>query len=91
MTGCPNGCARPYTAEVGLVGRSLDSYSIYLGGSPLGTRVGQLYRDNVKRGAIAAVLEPLFQRFRTEGQPGESFGDFCHRIGLEQLEGVAAG
>ncbi|WP_027882618.1 NADPH-dependent assimilatory sulfite reductase hemoprotein subunit [Meiothermus rufus] len=91
MTGCPNGCARPYTAEVGLVGRSLDSYSIYLGGSPLGTRLGRLYRDNVKRGAIVAVLEPLFQRFRTEGQPGESFGDFCHRIGLEQLEGVAAG
>ncbi len=91
MTGCPNGCARPYTAEVGLVGRSLDSYSIYLGGSPLGTRVGQLYRDNVKRGAIAAVLEPLLRRFQVEGQPGESFGDFCHRIGLEQLEGIAAG
>ncbi|MBO0139528.1 sulfite reductase subunit beta, partial [Vibrio sp. Vb2736] len=43
MTGCPNGCARPYSAEVGLVGRSLNSYTLYLGGSPLGTRLGQVY------------------------------------------------
>ncbi|MCV4677091.1 sulfite reductase subunit beta, partial [Escherichia coli] len=49
MTGCPNGCARPYSAEVGLVGRSLNSYTVYLGGSHLGTRLGQVYLDNVKR------------------------------------------
>lgn len=85
MTGCPNGCARPYSAEVGLVGRSLNSYTLYLGGSPLGTRLGQVYLDNVRREEIAAKLEPLLEAYKLERQEGEAFGDYCHRVGVKTL------
>lgn len=85
MTGCPNGCARPYSAEVGLVGRSLNSYTLYLGGSPLGTRLGQVYLDNVRREEIAAKLEPLLEAYKLERQQGEAFGDYCHRVGVKTL------
>jgi sulfite reductase (ferredoxin) len=86
MTGCPNGCARPYSAEVGLVGRSLNSYTIYLGGSHLGTRLGQVYLDHVKREDVADKLEPILAYYKQERLEGEAFGDFCHRIGLEVLK-----
>jgi sulfite reductase (ferredoxin) len=89
MTGCPNGCARPYTAEIGLVGRSLNSYTIYLGGSPLGTRLGEVYLDNVKREEIVARLEPILLLYQRERNPGESFGDFCHRLGSATLQHLA--
>lgn len=85
MTGCPNGCARPYSAEVGLVGRSLNSYTLYLGGSPLGTRLGQVYLDNVRREEIAARLEPLLEAYKLERLEGEAFGDYCHRVGVKTL------
>lgn len=85
MTGCPNGCARPYSAEVGLVGRSLNSYTLYLGGSPLGTRLGQVYLDNVKREEIARRLEPLLEAYKLERLEGEAFGDYCHRVGVKTL------
>ena len=85
MTGCPNGCARPYSAEVGLVGRSLGSYTLYLGGSPLGTRLGEVYLDNVKREEIPARLEPLLTAYKHERQGGEAFGDYCHRVGVGTL------
>ncbi|GIW32095.1 MAG: sulfite reductase subunit beta [Meiothermus sp.] len=83
MTGCPNGCARPYTAEIGLVGRSLNSYTIYLGGSPLGDRLGEVFLDNVKREDIAARLEPALMAYRQQRRENESFGEFCHRVGIE--------
>jgi sulfite reductase (ferredoxin) len=89
MTGCPNGCARPYTAEIGLVGRSLNSYTIYLGGSSLGNRLGELYLDNVKREEIVSSLEPVFALYQRERKPGESFGDFCYRIGIVALQQLA--
>lgn len=89
MTGCPNGCARPYTAEIGLVGRSLNSYTIYLGGSPLGTRLGEVYLDNVKREEIVVRLEPILLLYQRERNPGESFGDFCHRLGSATLQHLA--
>jgi sulfite reductase (ferredoxin) len=85
MTGCPNGCARPYSAEIGLVGRSLNSYAVYLGGSPLGTRLAREYLDNVPREAVAAALKPLLEHYRDARAPSESFGDFCDRIGIETL------
>jgi sulfite reductase (ferredoxin) len=88
-TGCPNGCARPYTAEIGIVGASLNMYSIYLGGTPLGTRLAQLFAQNVKREQIAGKLRPLFQRFREERNPSEGFGDFCHRVGMEELRKIS--
>jgi sulfite reductase (ferredoxin) len=81
VTGCPNGCARPYTAEIGIVGQSVDLYSIYAGGSPLGTRLATLLAHNVRRGEIAGRLEPLFAAYAAGRAPGESFGDWAARRG----------
>jgi sulfite reductase (ferredoxin) len=86
MTGCPNGCARPYSAEVGLVGRSLNSYTIYLGGSHLGTRLGQVYLDNIKREDIPGRLEPILAAYKVERHSDEAFGDYCNRLGIEKLK-----
>ena len=86
-TGCPNGCARPYTAEIGIVGQSINLYSIYLGGSPLATRLNRLYSHNIKHEEIAAQLRPLFDEWARERQPAEAFGDFWFRKhGAEHLE-----
>ncbi len=79
MTGCPNGCARPYTAEIGFVGRSLGLYEIWLGGDATGTRLNRLYKDGVKDHDIAGLLRPLFDRFAAERSEGERFGDWCAR------------
>lgn len=79
MTGCPNGCARPYSAEIGLVGRGKTSYDIMLGGSRLGTRLAQTLALNVKRGDVVDTLKPILTRFRDERIGEESFGDWCTR------------
>jgi sulfite reductase (NADPH) hemoprotein beta-component len=84
MTGCPNGCARPYLAEIGFVGKAPGRYQIWLGGNHLSTRLNRLYRDNVKEAEIVAELKPLFDRFAGERLPGEGFGDFSHRVVLSQ-------
>ncbi|MGA2032232.1 MAG: NADPH-dependent assimilatory sulfite reductase hemoprotein subunit [Thermoguttaceae bacterium] len=85
MTGCPNGCSRPYNAEVGLVGRTAGRYAIYLGGRRLGNRLGVLYRDGVPLERIVATLIPVLLYFRHNRNSGESFGDFCARKGPEEL------
>ena len=85
ITGCPNGCARPYTAEIGIVGRSVDLYDIDLGASPLGTRLGSVFAGNVSRAEIARRLRPALAFYAESRQPEESFGDFCHRVGFEAL------
>jgi sulfite reductase (ferredoxin) len=85
VTGCPNGCARPYTAEIGLVGQSVNLYRIYLGASPMGTRLGTPFADNVPRSEIVARLQPVFTRYAEQRGSGESFGDFCHRVGVATL------
>jgi len=79
MTGCANGCARPYNADVGLVGRNAGKYTIYLGGRVLGDRLAFLYRDLVPLDSIPAALAPLFVDFKRGALPGEAFGDFCVR------------
>ena len=84
MTGCPNGCARPYTAEIGLVGKAPGKYQLYLGGNQAGTRLGQLYQESVKNEDLANVLRPLFARFARERQESERFGDFSHRVLLPE-------
>ena len=83
MTGCPNGCARPYTAEIGIVGQSPRLYSIYLGGSPLATRMAQLYSHNIPLEKIGETLRPLLAAWAEERAEGETFGDYCHRVGVE--------
>jgi sulfite reductase (ferredoxin) len=85
VTGCPNGCARPYTAEIGIVGRSGDTYVLYLGGSHLGTRLGVAVADLVPSKEIVTKVYPVLVAFRAERQNGEHFGDFCHRLGAERI------
>ena len=79
MTGCPNGCARPAVAEVGVVGRTKNSYDLYLGGGPRGDRLASLYQEKVKLDDIPGVLRPLLERWKNEGLADESFGDFFVR------------
>ncbi|MCI0397668.1 MAG: NADPH-dependent assimilatory sulfite reductase hemoprotein subunit [Chloroflexi bacterium] len=80
MTGCPNGCARPYVADLAFVGRSADKYVIYVGGRRDGTRLNRPYQDLVPRDELVATIRPLLVHFSQARQPGESFGDFCHRV-----------
>jgi sulfite reductase (NADPH) hemoprotein beta-component len=82
ITGCPNGCARPYLAEIGLVGKAPGRYNLHLGGDARGQRLNQLYRENIDEAAILEALEPLFASFARERQPGEGFGDFVVRAGV---------
>ena len=97
MTGCPNGCARPYNSDIGLVGRSATknadgtpgpgTYTIFLGGRTIGDRLNVEFKDYVPFDRIVAELVPVFVRFKAERRRGESFGDFCHRVGVEELAG----
>ncbi len=79
MTGCPNGCARPYVAELGFVGRAPGKYNVWLGGSHAGERLGYVYRESVKSDDLPALVHALLSAFRDERQPGESFGDWSFR------------
>ncbi len=79
MTGCPNGCARPFMAEIGFVGRAPNKYQLYLGGNESATRLNRLYKENVKNEDIINELKPLFTRFAAERHPGERFGDWSTR------------
>jgi sulfite reductase (NADPH) hemoprotein beta-component len=81
MTGCPNGCARPYLAEIGLVGRSPGIYNLYLGGAFDGTRMNKLYRKDVDGDAIVAALAPLLREYAERRSPDERFGDYAIRAG----------
>ena len=83
MTGCPNGCARPAVAEVGVVGRTKSTYDVYVGGGPRGDRLATLYREKVTFDEISVVLGPLFDRWEAEGDNDESFGDFMTRVGVQ--------
>jgi sulfite reductase (ferredoxin) len=85
MTGCPNGCARPYQSDIGLVGRSGDKYVIYLGGHVLGHRLNFPFLDLVPRGDIVPALVPVLEHFKSERLGDELFGDYCVRKGVEQL------
>ena len=85
MTGCPNGCARPYTPDIGLVGKARGKYTVYLGGNPEGTRIGFIYEDMVPQEDIGARLSPVLAQYVSGRNKGESFGDFCHRQGKETL------
>lgn len=85
MTGCPNGCARPYTPDIGLVGKARGKYTLYLGGNAQGTRLAFLYEDMVPQEELPNKLSPIFAKFKVGRTSGESFGDFCHRVGKEGL------
>ena len=80
MTGCPNGCARPYMAEIALVGKSPNKYQLYLGGNEASTRLNRLYKDTVKGDDLLNELRSLLTRYREGRIGGERFGDFCARV-----------
>jgi sulfite reductase (NADPH) hemoprotein beta-component len=81
MTGCPNGCARPYLAEIALVGRGPGLYHLYLGGAFDGTRLNKLYRKDVDDAGIVAALAPLLRDYAERRADGERFGDYAIRAG----------
>ena len=89
MTGCPNGCARPWLAEVAFVGKAYGAYNMYLGGGYHGQRLNKLYRSSIKEEEILDIMKPLLKRYSQEREKGEHFGDFCIRIGMikETTEG----
>lgn len=89
MTGCPNGCARPYLAEIGLVGRSPGKYNLYLGAGFAGERLNKLYKDSLTHQQILNELRPLIQRYARERADGERFGDFVVRVGVVPAVKVA--
>ena len=80
MTGCPNGCARPFMAELALVGKAPNKYQLYLGGNESGTRMNRLFKESVKGEDLIPELRPLLSRFAQERNPGERFGDFSERV-----------
>ncbi|GGE86920.1 assimilatory sulfite reductase (NADPH) hemoprotein subunit [Shewanella carassii] len=82
MTGCPNGCARPFAAEIGFVGKAPGRYNMYLGASFEGTRLNKMYRENIQEAEILSELDTLFGRYAAERETGESFGDFTVRAGI---------
>lgn len=81
MTGCPNGCARPYVAEIGLVGKGPGRYTVFLGAGFKGERLGAPYLDNANEEEILAALNPLFVTYAADKQDAEHFGDFLIRTG----------
>jgi sulfite reductase (ferredoxin) len=90
MTGCPNGCARPYMGDIGFVGRTKDIYNIYVGGDWQNTRMNTLYASSIHLGELANTLYPLLKLWKNEREEGEYFGDYCQRIGIEALQVKAA-
>lgn len=85
MTGCPNGCARPYNSDIGLVGRAKEKYTMFLGGGTLGYRLNWIYKDMVPADQVAPELAKVFAEFKAKRTAGETFGDFCDRVGKEEL------
>ena len=90
MTGCPNGCARPYMAELGFVGSGPESYQVWLGGAGNQTRLAKTYVERMHINDLEAELEPVFVYFKQSRQLEEKFGDFSDRVGLEAIREFTA-
>ncbi|KAK3391128.1 hypothetical protein B0H63DRAFT_132462 [Podospora didyma] len=82
MTGCPNGCARPWLAEVAFVGKAFGAYNMYLGGGYHGQRLNKLYRSSIKEAEILEIMKGLLKRYAAERDSSEHFGDWCIRAGV---------
>ncbi|WP_018617155.1 NADPH-dependent assimilatory sulfite reductase hemoprotein subunit [Segetibacter koreensis] len=85
MTGCPNGCARPYAAEIGLVGTAVGKYNLQIGGDRIGERLNKLYKESLNEDEILTELDYLFGTYRSERKDGETFGDFAHKKWLNSV------
>ncbi len=88
MTGCPNGCARPYMAEVGFVGIVPETYQVWLAGCPAQTRLAQVYTDKMHIDDLETFFTPILTYFKQDRKPAEGFGDFCDRVGLASIREV---
>ncbi len=88
MTGCPNGCVRPYQSDIGIVGRSGDKYALFVGGNLVGSRLNFLLKDLVPLAQIVPTLGLLLEDFKKQRQTGESFGDYCQRLGQEKVQAL---
>jgi sulfite reductase beta subunit-like hemoprotein len=86
VSGCPNACSRAPMAEIGLLGRGPGKYNLYLGGDYLGTRTNQLYKETMRYEDIVPEIARLIDRWRAERNEGEAFGDYCLRVGLDNLK-----
>ena len=84
-TGCPNGCARPYMAEIAFVGKAPGRYQVWLGGDVSGTRLNKVWKDVIKEPELENEFRPVFTRFAKERTAGERFGDWCQRVLLKEL------
>lgn len=91
MTGCPNGCARPYMAELGFVGSAPNAYQVWLGGNANQTTLARPYLDRMKLEQLEETLEPLLAYFKQDRHSGETFGTFCDRVGFEALREFTVG
>lgn len=87
-TGCPNGCARPYMAEIAFVGKAPGRYQLWLGGNASGTRLNKLFKDVIKEAELETELRPVLARFATERTVSERFGDWCDRVLLKEAAAV---
>jgi sulfite reductase (ferredoxin) len=85
MTGCPNGCARPYNPDIGLVGKAKGKYTVLLGGAQVGNRLNYIYKDLVPEDDVINELVRVFRYFKQDREMNEAFGDFCHRKGKDDL------
>jgi sulfite reductase (ferredoxin) len=90
MTGCPNGCARPYNADMALVGKAKDRYTLYVGGGWLGNRLAYIYKDLVPDKELIDEMVGVFAAFKANRQEGESLGEFCTRVGKDELAAMAS-
>jgi sulfite reductase (ferredoxin) len=90
MTGCPNGCARPYMAELGFVGSAPGKYQIWLGGTPDQTKLAQPYEQKMPIDELESFFEPIFVYFKRDRASDESFGVFCDRVGFDAIRQFSA-
>jgi sulfite reductase (ferredoxin) len=88
MTGCPNGCARPYNADIGIVGKAKGKYTLFCGGALLGNRLSFIFKDMVPHETIGQEIVGVFAAFKANRLPGETLGGFCDRVGRDELESL---
>src|SRR5207244_4269383 len=88
MTGCPNGCVRPYQSDIGIVGRSGDKYTLFVGGNLVGSRLSFMLKDLVPSSEIVPILVRVLTDYKSNRQAGEAFGDYCQRVGAEKCRAI---
>jgi len=89
MTGCPNGCARPYNSDIGIVGKAKGKYTLFMGGALLGNRLSYIYKDMVPHETLPQEIINVFAAYKAYRNEGETLGGFCARVGRDELEKMA--